>query len=336
MREARWSREGEIEVRVDAGVETDKRPWFGGVSKHINQDEFSFAVMGDRCGMATEGVFERALDLLKELKPDFVLTVGDMIEGYWRDTADANAEWDEFDVKIETFGLPFFPAVGNHDYSNRLMADVWRERKGPTYYAFRVGDALFLTLNTEEAPDELPDAVVDAIKRATDSLQRKAVAPENVGEAFFADLLATMPPEQLVPLSKVKLSFGEAQLKFVERTLAEHADAKRTFVTMHKPGWKTDREDYDRLVQLLEGRAYTMFAGHLHALEYEERNGNERIQMGRTGGLAHGDGTAPCDANMILWVTVRGGKPTYRVLPLESIHDIKDYIPKSEAVSEGV
>ncbi|TLS51776.1 hypothetical protein FE782_12740 [Paenibacillus antri] len=333
---ARSSREGgAIEVMTDGEYAAGKRPWFGRLSEG-RYEAFSFAVLGDRCGMATEGVFERALEILKDLRPEFVVTVGDMIEGYWRNEADAHAEWDEFDAKVEAAGLPFFPAVGNHDYSNRLMADVWRERKGPTYYAFRVGDALFVMLNTEQTPDELPDAVVDAIKRATDGMTSGAVPAGEVGKSFYADLVAAVPPEQLLSLSKIILSFGDDQLAFVERTLAEHADATWTFVAMHKPGWKTDGEEYAKLMRMLEGRKHTIFAGHLHALEYEERNGNERIQMGRTGGLAHGDGMAPCDANMMLWVTVRGGKPSYRVLPLDGIREIDAYAPpKPTAVSEG-
>jgi Icc-related predicted phosphoesterase len=44
------------------------------------------------------GSFEKALDMVKDLKPDFVLAVGDLIEGYWKNAADTHQEWDDIDA----------------------------------------------------------------------------------------------------------------------------------------------------------------------------------------------------------------------------------------------
>ncbi len=325
----------QVAIFDDGHAEAGKRPWFGSLPEGLGED-FSFAVMGDRCGMATEGVFEQALHMLKDLKPDFVVAVGDMIEGYWRSTADAHEEWDEFDAKILASGLPFFPAVGNHDYGNRLMADVWRERKGLTYYAFRVGAALFITINTEHIPEELSDEFIDIVKRATANVKRD---PKNAHEhlkVFYGDMVGALSPEQLQNLSKIKLSIGEQQMDFIRQVLENNKDAKWTFVNMHKPGWKSVSAEYRELLDMLSGRPYTIFAGHLHSLEYEQGGDCERIQMGRTGGLVHGDGTEARDENMLLWVTVRGGKPFYRVIHMDGIRDIAAYAPKQMAVNEGV
>ena len=44
-------------------------------------DEFRFAFVTDRTGGARPGVFERAVTQLNLLQPEFVVSVGDLIEG---------------------------------------------------------------------------------------------------------------------------------------------------------------------------------------------------------------------------------------------------------------
>lgn len=303
---------------------TSKRPWFGQLPEQLTGD-YSFAVLGDRCGMATEGVFEKALELLKDLKPSFVLAVGDLIEGYWTSSGPAHEEWDELDAKVQATGLPFFPTVGNHDYGNALMADVWSERKGMDYYAFRAGDALYITINTEHTPDELPETFVDVIKTVTEQIKRDPAGAKTYLKAFGEALT----PEQLQGMSQIKMTIGEEQFAFIEDVLKEHQDVSWTFINMHKPGWKTGSEEFRRLVQMLAGRPHTIFAGHLHELEYTREGNRELIQLGRTGGLPHGEEEAGANANLLLWVTMRAGVPTYRVIHLDGVQDIAAYPPNA-------
>ncbi|MFC5407455.1 metallophosphoesterase family protein [Cohnella soli] len=315
------------EIFIDEGrFNTDRRPWFGKLPEQL-EDDFTFAVMGDRCGMATAGVFEKGLELLADMKPDFVLFVGDLVEGYWKDAKDAREEWEYIDAKIAATGLPFFQTVGNHDYGTQAMADVWRERKGMEYYAFRVGDTLFLTVNTEDPFEELSEPFIDMIKRATANVQREPERSAEHLKAFYDEIVGGLSPEQLQGMSKVKLGIGEEQLAFFEKVLADNADAKHTFVSMHKPGWKSESPEFAKLEQLLSGRPYTVFAGHFHAMEYTRNDNSEYIQLGRTGAAAHGHGKG--DENLVLWVTMRAGVPSYRVVHLDGIGDIADYAPQA-------
>lgn len=322
-----------IEMFIDEErFSTDRRPWFGKLPDLLGED-YTFAVMGDRCGMATAGVFERGLELLADLKPDFVLFVGDLVEGYWKDPEQARAEWEYIDARIAATGLPFFQTVGNHDYGTQAMADVWRERKGMEYYAFRVGDALFLTVNTEDPYEELSDAFIDMVKRATANVQQD---PEHAGDhlkAFYDEIVGGLTPEQLQGMSKVRIGIGEAQLAFLERVLKDNADAKHTFVSMHKPGWKSDSPEFARLEALLAGRPHTVFAGHFHSMEYTKQEAREYIQLGRTGAAAHGTGKG--DENLVLWVTMRAGVPSYRVVHLDGVGDIAAYAPVQHHHAEG-
>lgn len=111
-------------------------------------DAFQFAIVTDRTGGERPGVFTDAIRRLNLLQPEFVMSVGDLIEGSAdRDIVDA--EWDEFVRFVEALEMPFFYVPGNHDIGNQVMADVWRERFGRTYYSFVYRDVLFVCLDTE-------------------------------------------------------------------------------------------------------------------------------------------------------------------------------------------
>ena len=93
--------------------------------------------MGDRTGGAYPGVFEAAVGKLNMLKPEFVVSVGDLIEGYTDNNKEQlDVEWTEFESLVDKLKMPFFYTVGNHDISDNTSLDIWNERLGRTYYHF--------------------------------------------------------------------------------------------------------------------------------------------------------------------------------------------------------
>lgn len=116
-----------------------------------NPDNFQFAIVTDRTGGHRPGIFEDAVNKLNLLQPEFVMSVGDLIEGYTRDREQIYREWDEFTGFISQLEMPFFYVPGNHDYINDVMAEIWEEKFGRSYYHFVYHDVLFLCLNSEEA-----------------------------------------------------------------------------------------------------------------------------------------------------------------------------------------
>ena len=60
-------------------------------------DLFQFAVIGDLTGGYRSGVFPVAVDKANAVSPDFVISVGDLIEGYTKDTAQIQRWWNQFD-----------------------------------------------------------------------------------------------------------------------------------------------------------------------------------------------------------------------------------------------
>jgi hypothetical protein len=114
-------------------------------------ENFQFAIVTDRTGGHRPGVFEDAVHKLNLLQPEFVMSVGDLIEGYTRDKDEIYRQWDEFNSFIDKLEMPFFYVPGNHDYINNVMAEIWKEKYGKSYYHFIYKDVLFLCLNSEEA-----------------------------------------------------------------------------------------------------------------------------------------------------------------------------------------
>src|SRR5437868_3522526 len=85
----------------------DKNPW---TSLKLNNDldQFQFAVVSDRTGGHREKVFSRAVEQVNLLQPRFVMSVGDLIEGYTTKEDKIKEEWDEFDNYVKKFEMPFF------------------------------------------------------------------------------------------------------------------------------------------------------------------------------------------------------------------------------------
>jgi hypothetical protein len=146
---ASWPEEAPPSVKVQ--IDPQVNPW---TSLDIKNDpaQFQFAVVTDRTGGHRPGVFEDAVRKLNLLHPEFVMSVGDLIEGYSDKVHEIDTQWDEFMGFVHDLKMPFFFVPGNHDISSNLMTEKWKERFGRSYFHFVYRDVLFLCLNTEDPP----------------------------------------------------------------------------------------------------------------------------------------------------------------------------------------
>ncbi len=128
---------------------TPKKPWTDKVFKN-DPEEFQFAIVTDRTGGHREGIFGKAVEKLNLLQPEFVMCVGDLIEGYTKDSLEVNRQWDEFNTILSDLEMRFFYLPGNHDISNQMMRNQWLDRYGRSYYHFRYGDVLFLAFDSND------------------------------------------------------------------------------------------------------------------------------------------------------------------------------------------
>ena len=130
-------------------LQTNPKPW---TEKGFENDpnEFQFAIVTDRTGGHRKGVFGKAVAQLNLLQPEFVMCVGDLIEGYTKDQMEIESQWDEFNTILNALQMRFFYLPGNHDISNEVMRRDWLNRYGKSYYHFIYKDVLFLAFDTND------------------------------------------------------------------------------------------------------------------------------------------------------------------------------------------
>ena len=130
----------------DGKIPLIDRPW------SADSDKFSFAILGDKTsgGEGKWPIYDRAVDAINLLAPDFVITVGDQIPGHMQDRPAWDAEWAEYMNHANRIETPLFLIPGNHDIANVECYRFWKEDFGRTYYAFDYKRCHFLMLNTEE------------------------------------------------------------------------------------------------------------------------------------------------------------------------------------------
>ncbi len=140
---------GQVKPTIYVDIPTEQKPW-NHIEWNSAPEQFQFAVVTDRTGGHRPGVFPEGIKKLNLLQPEFVMSVGDLIEGYTKDTVQLNAEWKEFMGFIDILEAPFFYVPGNHDITNKVMEEKWKELFGVSYYHFIYKDVLFLCLNSED------------------------------------------------------------------------------------------------------------------------------------------------------------------------------------------
>ncbi len=116
--------------------------------------EFRFVVVSDRTGGHVVGEWAAAVKQVNLLKPDFIMCVGDLIEGYTEDTDVLTEQWDEFDEIAHNLEAPFFYCSGNHDVTNDVMLKMFVERhgvEGRSYYSFDYRGCHFVVLDSHSA-----------------------------------------------------------------------------------------------------------------------------------------------------------------------------------------
>jgi protein-tyrosine phosphatase len=280
-----------------------------------NPNNFQFAVIGDRTGGARSGVFTAAVDLLNLVQPEFVVNVGDLIEGYVEDEAQLKSWWKEIDDDLKRLDMPFFMVPGNHDVNLDPSEKVWFERvgadRGYSYFIYK--DVLFLLMSTEDPPKK--DAGPDLAEKYERVKAGKVSSPEEAKEIIM-ELEAWAG----------QVSISDAQVEYYKRVLAANPRVRWTFCFMHSPPWvQADPGNFTKIESLLADRRYTMFAGHTHTYNYTRRNGRDYITMAMTGAAVPGNTVSHMDH--IAWVTMTDEGPVVSNLLLNGILDKRGAVP---------
>ncbi len=238
---------------VDTSRQGPKR-----LSVPVSPEGFSFVILGDRTTGNREGlkVLQQAVAEINLLRPDFVINVGDMIQGYNQKT-----EWiqqaKEFKKILKMLDPPFFPVAGNHDVywqgegrPSKEHEEDYEKVFGPLWYAFEHQNCYFIVLFSDEGNLE-------------------------TGEKTF-----NKPSAQ---------TMSNEQFSWLRNTLKKATDAEHVFLFLHHPRWYEGGygRDWRRVHQILKeaGNVSVVFAGHSHSMRYfGKKDGIEYFTLGTTGG----------------------------------------------------
>ena len=238
-----------------------------------SEGKFTFAIFSDLTGGEREGIFKVAVEQLRLLRPELIVSVGDLIEGGTTDREQLAREWDSFDQRASRTRAPVFRTGGNHDLTHPVMWDVWEERYGNRYYHFIYKDVLFLVMDTEDNPPEEQIELFDIREQAM-------VVIKEEGWSIF--------PETAYGQSEVRKTgrIGAEQAAYFRDVIATNPQVRWTFITMHKPAWqRPGEENFATVEAALSDQPYTVFYGHVHSYLHELRNGRDYIRLGTTGGV---------------------------------------------------
>jgi serine/threonine-protein phosphatase CPPED1 len=266
-----------------------KNPWTN-LTPNVDPEQFQFAIVSDRTGGHRKGVFSKAVQQVNLLQPEFVMSVGDLIEGSGE--ADVNRkQWDEFDKYAKQFQMPFFYCAGNHDNGTKPKNEVWSERLGRSYFHFVYKNCLFLILNSNDA-EPAPNP--------------------NPAQRFFG-----------------RTGFSKVQQEYATKAIKENAGVRWTFVFMHHPVWAGRDLTETGMLEIekaLEGRKYNVFCGHVHNFRKFLRNGTAYYQLATTGGGSAMRGVEYGEFDQTCWVTVKKDGPLYAHVNLEGVMK-EDLVP---------
>ena len=290
----------------------DTTPW-----THENfdsaDDKFTFAIFSDLYGGERERIFNIAMAQLNLLRPELILSVGDLINGGTEDRKQLATEWNEFDAKVSVTRAPAFYVGGNHDLTNLTMRDVWTERYAARYYHFIYKNVLFLMLDSEDFEDQRMQEIYTARAIALTILEGDE--PEKWRETEYYSM-----PERQTGTIRAE------QAHYFRRVIANNPQARWTFLLMHKPVWRNENAtEFQSIEAALADRPYTVINGHFHSYSLTERLGRDYIHLATTSGSQNSADDMAFDH--VTLVTVDEGEPSIVNLRMDGILDKSGHIP---------
>ncbi len=288
---ATWSVTGAPSAAVPANatkqglsIRVEQKNPFTHLEINNRPNSFQFAIVSDRTGGRRPGVFSKAVEKINLLQPEFVVSVGDLIEGYSEDPGAWALEWSEFETKLTRLQMPFFFCPGNHDIANLPMGKEWSRKFGRTYYEFRYQDCLFVVLNTEDE---------------TQKDREFYFSPEQ--RAWLKQMLAANQDVRWTFVFMHKPVWSITKHKFPEHTSASL-------------GW-------DDVEASLQGRKYTVFSGHNHVYAKSVRKGMDYYILATTGGGSKLEGLKAGQFDHFAWVTMKDNEPILANILLDGVED---------------
>ncbi len=166
-----------------------------------------FAVIGDRCGGHQPGVYEEIVAEVERLRPDFVVTVGDQIEGYVEDSLAVTAMWKEYKAIVAPLTMPLYLAPGNHDIWSAFAVPFFQREAGAPYRSFDVEGLHFVVLDTGrwDRSADLPREQLDWLTKDLEAHRTARYTFVIYHKPFWYDTTAAGLPD---PLHDILVRYG--------------------------------------------------------------------------------------------------------------------------------
>lgn len=259
---------------------------------------FPFVILGDRTTGNTEGlgILRQAVEEINLLRPDFVITIGDMVEGY-NDRESWGKQAEEYLEVMKHLDVPWYPMAGNHDVCWRGEGRPADEHEGdfervfgPVWYAMKHKNCWFIVLFGDEGDPQTGIKTFDK------------------------------PSAQMV---------SPRQTAWLKEMLEKVKEADQVFVFIHHPRWKGGDygDDWQRIHKMLAeaGNVSAVFAGHDHVMRYfGKQDGIEYYMIGTTGGWIPDEAVQVGQKPHYFQVTVRGKEHSVVSIPVGQVSDPKD------------
>ncbi len=238
-----YSFDKEIYSKFSHDIKIKPKPWSHKKFRN-NPNNFQFVIVSDRTSGCRKGVFKSAIKKINLLNPEFVMSIGDLIQGYTKDKESVLKQWNEFNDIIKGLNVPFFYVTGNHDVTNKMMKDLWNEFFGKRYYYFIYKNVLFMCLDSQDTP-------------------------ETAG-LYYVSKDAHIGNEQIKWVKKVLKKHPNVRWTcvFMHQPLWTYPK----------------NNGFEMVEKALSERNYTVFAGHMHEYMKYDKSGDKYFVLGTTGG----------------------------------------------------
>lgn len=165
----------------------------------LDNSPVRFAIIGDRTAQHVPGVYEEIVAEIEAMRPDFVMTVGDAIEGYTADTLTLKSQWDEYFSILKPLTMPIYLTPGNHDITTDAALGMYREKAGEPYYSFNLKNYHFIVLDVsrQEASNSLPKAELDWLIKDLQTHRDAAQILVFYHKPFWYDTIVMGKPDTL-------------------------------------------------------------------------------------------------------------------------------------------
>ncbi len=246
---------------------------------------FHFVVMGDNrpSYKYQPYIYYKITKQIADLKPDFIVSTGDIIAGHDDNPAVIDSMYRDFlDASKSIEYIPLYIAPGNHEETDeKELKPIFLKYFKKTYQSFTYNNSYFIILNTNEP----------GFKYQIAGKQYRWLKKQ---------------------LNKANKEEYKHIFVFIHHPL---------YPKIHHIGSSLDKfpEERDKLVKLFKDKnVETVFAGHVHIYNNSFINGIHQIITGGAGAPLYSKDYANGGFYHFLYITVDDNEVNYAIIPVEN------------------